>query len=146
MQPQQPYQQKPDQSNITGALQSIVESLNPQKLKVESSAKQIATLAQSLKPRIPSNATTTVYVEGLPANCTEREVSHIFRPYPGFKQLRLIPRENKDSQKVYLCFADFETTEQTTVVVQTLQGYRFDKDDLIGLQFSYATKSGYYKS
>lgn len=53
----------------------------------------------------------TVYVEGLPADATEREVAHLFRPFPGYKQLRLIPRESKDGQKVFLCFADFETQE-----------------------------------
>ena len=61
----------------------------------------------------------------------------IFRPFPGFKSVRLIPREKLD---VILCFADFETPMQTTVVINTLQGYRFDKDDIWGLQFSYANK------
>jgi hypothetical protein len=57
----------------------------------------------------------------------------IFRPYLGFKSLRLIPRETKDGQKVHFCFADFENTHQTTMVINTLQGYRFHKDDIIGL-------------
>ena len=50
-----------------------------------------------------------------------------------------------------LCFAEFENTFQATVVINTLQvshsltkfllqGYRFDKDDILGLQFSYADK------
>jgi hypothetical protein len=59
---------------------------------------------------IPPNATNTVYVEGIPLNATEREVSHIFRPFQGFKTIRLIPREKKPGQKVILCFADFEST------------------------------------
>lgn len=90
----------------------------------------------------PKNATKTVYVEGLPHDTTEREIAHIFRPYPGFKQLRLVPRETKDGHKVHFCFADFETVEQTTIVVNTLQGYRFHKDDIIGLQFSFAVAGG----
>ena len=40
------------------------------------------------------------------------------------------------------CFADFENSLQTTVVINTLQGYRFDKDDIWGLQFSYAKAPG----
>lgn len=85
-----------------------------------------------------------MYVEGLPHDTTEREISHIFRPFPGFKQLRLVPRETKDGLKVHFCFADFETVEQTTMVVNTLQGYRFHKDDIIGLQFSFAVAGGHH--
>ena len=39
-----------------------------------------ATCEQGLFP-VPSNATKTVYVEGLPADATEREVAHMFRPF-----------------------------------------------------------------
>lgn len=42
---------------------------------------------------IPKHATNTIYVEGLPFDTTEREVAHIFRPFMGFKSVRLIPRE-----------------------------------------------------
>jgi hypothetical protein len=41
-----------------------------------------------------------------------------------------------------LCFADFENSFQTTLVINTLQGYRFDKEDILGLQFTYANKLG----
>jgi hypothetical protein len=54
--------------------------------------------------------------------------------------VRLIPREISQEEKVILCFADFESAFQTTLVINTLQGYRFDKDDIWGLQFSYANK------
>ena len=30
---------------------------------------------------IPQNATSTVYVEGIPLDASEREVAHIFRPF-----------------------------------------------------------------
>lgn len=90
---------------------------------------------------IPKNASNTVYVEGVPTDATEREVSHIFRPFVGFKTVRLIPREKRQGEKVMLCFADFENTLQTTIVINTLQGYRFDRDDIFGLQFSYALTS-----
>jgi hypothetical protein len=32
----------------------------------------------------------------------------IFRPFIGFKGLRLIPRETRDGKKVHFAFADFE--------------------------------------
>ena len=56
--------------------------------------------------------------------------------------MRLIPRDINQDEKVILCFADFENSFQTTLVINTLQGYRFDKDDIWGLQFSYANKQG----
>lgn len=89
---------------------------------------------------VPKNATNTIYVEGIPVDATEREVSHIFRPFRGFKSVRLIPRDISAEEKVILCFADFENNFQTTLVINTLQGYRFDKDDILGLQFTYANK------
>ena len=56
--------------------------------------------------------------------------------------MRLIPRNKGPEGKVLFCFADFENSLQTTVVINTLQGYRFDKDDIWGLQFSYAKAPG----
>jgi len=82
------------------------------------------------------NATNIVYVEGLPLNSTEREVAHIFRPFPGFKSVRLITRD-KSGEKSVICFADFDDILQSTICINTLQGYRFDKNDLVGLHFSY---------
>ena len=35
------------------------------------------------------------------------------------------------------CFADFENVIQSTICINTLQGYRFDKNDLVGLHCSY---------
>lgn len=82
------------------------------------------------------NATHIVYVEGIPVNATEREVAHIFRPFPGYRSLRLIQKD-KNGDKNLICFADFENIIQSTICINTLQGYRFDKNDLIGLRFSY---------
>jgi hypothetical protein len=80
---------------------------------------------------IPANATNTVYVEGIPVDATEREVARnysslfilidIFRPFPGYKSVRLIPREKRPGEKVIFCFADFENKFQTTMVINTLQ-------------------------
>ena len=89
--------------------------------------------------KLDPNATSTVYVEGIPLDATEREVSHIFRPYPGYKGLRLIEKE-KNGKKTYIGFVEFENIIQSTVCINTLQGYRFDKNDLLGLHLSYGVK------
>ena len=85
---------------------------------------------------LKKNATNIVYVEGIPLDATEREVAHIFRPFPGYKSLRLIQKE-KNGENTILCFVDFENSLQSTICINTLQGYRFDKNDLVGLHCSY---------
>uniref|UniRef100_A0A0E0IMN0 RRM domain-containing protein n=1 Tax=Oryza nivara TaxID=4536 RepID=A0A0E0IMN0_ORYNI len=37
----------------------------------------------------------TLYVEGLPSNCTKREVAHIFRPFSGFREVRMVNKESR---------------------------------------------------
>ena len=57
------------------------------------------------------NATNTVYVEGIPFDATEREVAHIFRPYPGYKGLRLVEKE-KNGKKTFVSFAGLEQAKK----------------------------------
>ena len=65
----------------------------------------------------------------------------IFRPYPGFQQIRLIRKSTSTGREYLLCFVDFENNLQSTICMNTLQGYRFDKHDKIGLKISYANES-----
>ena len=83
-----------------------------------------------------NKASNIVYVEGIPTDATHREVAHIFRPFPGDKGIRLITKE-KNGENTLLAFVDFENIIQSTICINTLQGYRFDKGDLIGLHLSY---------
>jgi len=52
--------------------------------------------------------------------------------------VRLIPKTANNNRQYYLCFVDFETSLQATIAMSTLQGYRFDKSDKVGLKISYA--------
>ena len=60
---------------------------------------------------LPADASSTLFVEGLPADVTVREVSHIFRPFPGYQSLRIVPKESKaDPAKVFtLCFVEYDS-------------------------------------
>lgn len=94
---------------------------------------------------ISSDATNSLYVDGVPNDTNEREVSRtsipnvdIFRPFPGFQCVRLIPKTANNNRNYYLCFVDFENALQATIAMSTLQGYRFDKSDKVGLKISYA--------
>ncbi|KAJ6797281.1 RNA-binding protein 1-like [Iris pallida] len=80
---------------------------------------------------LPPDASNTVFVEGLPSNCTRREVSHIFRPFVGFREVRLVNKESRHAggEPLVLCFADFATPGQAAIALEALQGYKFDEHD-----------------
>lgn len=94
---------------------------------------------------VPKDATSCLYIEGIPPDATEREVAHIFRPFPGYMLARLIPRSSKSGRKYFYCFVDFQTEMQATICMETVQGYRFHKNDSRGLKLSYAVPTNKVK-
>ncbi|KAI5077552.1 hypothetical protein GOP47_0007376 [Adiantum capillus-veneris] len=75
-------------------------------------------------------ATHTLYVEGLPADCSRREAAHIFRPFLGFQEVRLVRKEGKrDGDQFILCFVDFTDPKSASIALEALQGYKFDEND-----------------
>ena len=69
----------------------------------------------------------TLYVESVPADATEREMSHIFRPFPGFRSLRLITRAGDNAAEVSpLCFVEFASTAAAAAAQAVLQNYVMD--------------------
>lgn len=80
---------------------------------------------------LPTDASSTLFVEGLPANCSRREVAHIFRPFVGYKEVRLVTKESRHSggDPLVLCFVDFESPAHAATALDALQGYRFDEHD-----------------
>ncbi|GMJ14978.1 hypothetical protein like AT1G21320 [Hibiscus trionum] len=83
------------------------------------------------EPSLPPDASNTLYVEGLPSDCTRREVSHIFRPFVGYKEVRLVTKEPRypGGDPIKLCFVDFETPSHAATSMDALQGYIFDEHD-----------------
>ncbi|XP_006367960.1 RNA-binding protein 2-like [Solanum tuberosum] len=80
---------------------------------------------------LPPNANCTLYVEGLPADCTRREVAHIFRHFGGYKEVRLVPKPSihAGANTLILCFVDFVSPLHAAAAMDTLQGYQFDLDE-----------------
>lgn len=80
---------------------------------------------------LPPDASSTLFVEGLPANCTRREVAHIFRPFVGYKEVRLVTKESRHSggDPLVLCFVDFLSPAHAATAMDALQGYKFDEHD-----------------
>lgn len=84
-------------------------------------------------------------LKGVPNDATEREVSHIFRPYPGFVNARLIAKKTHEGRKFFFCFVDFENKTQASIAMQTLQGYKFHNKDPSGVRISFATPTNEIK-
>ncbi|KAI3471243.1 hypothetical protein Pfo_027906 [Paulownia fortunei] len=80
---------------------------------------------------LPPDASSTLFVEGLPANCSRREVSHIFRPFVGYKEVRLVTKESRHpgGDPLVLCFVDFQSPAHAATAMDALQGYKFDEHD-----------------
>ncbi|KAL7183547.1 hypothetical protein ACSBR2_025861 [Camellia fascicularis] len=72
---------------------------------------------------LPPDASSTLFVEGLPANCTCREASHIFRPFVGYKEVRLVTKEPRRSgdDPLVLCFVDFVSPAHAATTMDALQ-------------------------
>ncbi|XP_057950817.1 RNA-binding protein 2-like isoform X2 [Malania oleifera] len=95
---------------------------------------------------LPADASSTLFVEGLPANCTRREVSHIFRPFVGYKEVRLVSKESRHpgGEPLVLCFVDFATPAHAATAMDALQGYKFDEHDRdsVNLRLQFARYPG----
>ncbi|KAJ8450397.1 hypothetical protein Cgig2_004854 [Carnegiea gigantea] len=104
----------------------------------------IDTMARPVRETIPlpSDASNTLYVEGLPPN-------YIFRPFVGYKEVRLVTKESKhvSGQKLprggdplILCFVDFVDAACAATALSALQGYKMDEDNpdssYLRIQFS----------
>ncbi|KAJ6794631.1 nuclear speckle RNA-binding protein A-like [Iris pallida] len=89
-----------------------------------------------------ADETNMLFVDGLPSNCTRREVAHLFRPFIGFKEIRVVHKEaRRAGDKAYvLCFVEFEDSKCALTAQQALQGYKFDdkKPDAPVLRIEFA--------
>ncbi|WCJ32468.1 RNA-binding protein 1 [Euphorbia peplus] len=98
------------------------------------------------EPPLPANASNTLFIEGLPSNCTRREVAHIFRPFVGYKEVRLVSKESRrpGGDPLILCFVDFLSPVHATIALDALQGYKFDEHDRdsVHLRLQYARYPG----
>ncbi|XP_076937083.1 uncharacterized protein LOC143604512 [Bidens hawaiensis] len=83
-----------------------------------------------------------LFVDALPSDCSRREVSHLFRPFPGFKEIRLVHKEPRHSadKPMVLCFVEFTDANRALTAMEALQGYKFDnkKPDSPSLRIHFA--------
>ncbi|GAV56982.1 RRM_1 domain-containing protein [Cephalotus follicularis] len=93
---------------------------------------------------VPSSAgeSNVLFVDGLPNDCSRREVGHLFRPFIGYKDIKVIHKEPRHSgdRAMVLCFVEFADPKCAVTAMEALQGYKFDdkKPDAPTLRITYA--------
>ncbi|CAN8312784.1 unnamed protein product [Cochlearia groenlandica] len=75
----------------------------------------------------------TLFVEGFPSDCSEREVAHVFRHFYGFKEVRVIVMTDYSKQTnvdpPVVCIAEFESPVSAACAFAALQGYQMDVNE-----------------
>jgi len=77
---------------------------------------------ESAVPQPSAPGEVTLFVSGLPADATAREVAHAFRQYQGYLRLKVVQKQDHA-----ISFVTFETPEQAQFVADALTGYTFDE-------------------
>ncbi|XP_073129564.1 nuclear speckle RNA-binding protein A-like isoform X1 [Henckelia pumila] len=79
-------------------------------------------------PPVPSGQSNVLFVEGLPTDSTRREIGHLFRPFIGFRELRVVHKEprRRGDKAMVLCFVEFTDAKCALTALEALQGYKFD--------------------
>ncbi|KAL1344870.1 uncharacterized protein [Arachis hypogaea] len=64
-----------------------------------------------------------LFVGGLPKDCTRREVGHLFRPFIGYKDIRVVHKEPRRSgdKALTLCFVEFVDSKCALTAMEALQ-------------------------
>jgi len=86
---------------------------------------------QAQKPSGVMEPNRTLFVENLPGEATDTMLSMLFRQYPGFQEIRLIPGRG-------VAFADYQNEYQAGMAMQGLQGFAMTPE--VKLLLSYARK------
>ncbi|XP_011100421.1 RNA-binding protein 1-like isoform X1 [Sesamum indicum] len=79
-------------------------------------------------PPVPAGESNILFVDGLPTDCTRREIGHLFRPFIGFREIRVVHKEprRRGDKAMVLCFVEFTDAKCALTAMEALQGYKFD--------------------
>lgn len=90
-----------------------------------------AALARQESAQGPAPPNRTLFVENLPQEANDTMLAMLFRQYPGFQEVRLIPGRN-------VAFVDYQNEYQSGMAMQGLQGFAMTPE--VKLKLSYARK------
>ncbi len=78
---------------------------------------------------MPAEAAATLFVLNIPDDASEREMSHIFRPYSGFRYVRILTKPHNRGGKLRFAFVQFSSKEEACVALSGTHGYVVDPGD-----------------
>ncbi|XP_031377922.1 RNA-binding protein 1-like isoform X2 [Punica granatum] len=92
-----------------------------------SSLRNVENFSASAPTAASSRDSNILFVGGLPTDCTRREVGHIFRPFIGFKDIRVFHKEARHSgdRAMVLCFVEFADSKYALTAMEALQGFEW---------------------
>merc|ERR1711865_1087680 len=103
---------------------------NPQQTPAAAPKAQQAQMAPAKSMGV-ADPNRTLFCENLPNEATDTMLSMLFRQYPGFQEVRLIPGRN-------VAFVDYENEHQAGMAKQGLAGFAMTPE--VKLSLSYARK------
>jgi len=62
---------------------------------------------------------TTLFVTNIDSQTTEEDLTHIFGSVPGFKRLRLPPKEGRSRRNAFVEYADIPSAQSALYSLQT---------------------------
>merc|ERR1712222_317352 len=81
------------------------------------------------KPVGVAEPNKTLFVENLPPEASDTMLSMLFRQYPGFQEVRLIPGRN-------VAFVDYQNEYQAGMAMQGLQGFAMTPEVKLNLTYA----------
>ena len=84
-------------------------------------------------PQIPDEflpPNNILFLQNLPETTSQEQIEELFKAYPGFKEVRMIPTKKS------IAFVEYETDIQSTAAKTGLANYTFGPDHPIRITFA----------
>jgi RNA recognition motif-containing protein len=70
-----------------------------------------------------------LFAQNLPDECTHEILTSLFRPYPGFQEVRMVPGKKE------IAFIEFQEVIQAGIALQQLNGFKLNASDSLNLTY-----------
>jgi len=102
------------------------------KIKGEGKATNVAAQQQAKNQKPQKNVGVPnhiLFVENLPQKCTEEMLVPLFKEFPGFKEIRLIPSKS-------VAFVEYVDELQAGIAMTGLQGFNLTEENALALSYA----------